>query len=391
MRFLAVITCLALTAACGAATDHTTEHSDQAAKSKPSAEATPHAHAAAATSTAKPKPLRAGERRLRLDMPESYTPKAPTGVGTDDYRCFLLDPKLAKDSFITGFNVLPGNPDVVHHVILFRVPPDRVQAAEKMEADTPGQGWTCFGDSGVGGGMGQQLDDAPWLGAWAPGGAESVGHPDRGAPLPAGSRIVMQVHYNLLAGASPDRSATELRLTERTDITPIRTALMPAPVEMPCRPGKTGELCDRDAAYANLQARFGEAAITANLLPMLCGKPKPGPQQSCLRYVKEPETVYGVAGHMHLLGKSIKVETNPGTPRARTILDIPVWDFDDQGSRRIKPVKLNQYDTVKVTCRHSQELRDRLPALKDAPEKYVMWGEGTTDEMCLAMLQVTRP
>ena len=67
------------------------------------------------------KPLRAGERRVVLRMPEDYTPSAPTGVGTDDYRCFLLDPKLARDQFITGFNVLPGNPDVVHHVILFRV------------------------------------------------------------------------------------------------------------------------------------------------------------------------------------------------------------------------------------------------------------------------------
>ena len=46
---------------------------------------------------------------------------------------------------------------------------------------------------------------------------------------------------------------------------------------------------------------------------------------------------------------------------------------------------------VRVTCRHDQSLRDVLPAFKGTKEKYVVWGEGTTDEMCLGILLVTRP
>ena len=80
------------------------------------------------------KPLRAGETFADLEMPEPYTPSAPTGVGTDDYRCFLLDPELAEDAFLTGVDVLPGNPDVVHHVIMFQVPPDRVAQAKPTDA-----------------------------------------------------------------------------------------------------------------------------------------------------------------------------------------------------------------------------------------------------------------
>ena len=34
-----------------------------------------------------------GEQRMTLRMPAAYTPSAPNGVGTDDYRCFLLDPQ----------------------------------------------------------------------------------------------------------------------------------------------------------------------------------------------------------------------------------------------------------------------------------------------------------
>src|SRR5512147_895646 len=47
-------------------------------------------------------PLREGERFVDLRMPRPYTPSAPTGVGTDDYRCFLLDPKLTEKAFLTG-------------------------------------------------------------------------------------------------------------------------------------------------------------------------------------------------------------------------------------------------------------------------------------------------
>jgi hypothetical protein len=95
---------------------------------------------------------------------------------------------------------------------------------------------------------------------------------------------------------------------------------------------------------------------------------------------------------MHLLGRKITIEVNPGTPRARTILDIPMWDFDNQGSRPTPPIRLQRGDTVKVTCTHSQDLRDRLPAFAGQREdRYVLWGEGTTDEMCLGILLVTRP
>jgi hypothetical protein len=383
-----------LLAGCGSSSDH-----EGHAAAVPTADATttptPHedSHPAQAAPV-KNKPLRPGEHRVTVRMPETYTPSAPTGVGTDDYRCFLLDPKVTSDQMITGFNVLPGNPDVVHHVILFRVPAELVAEAEQKDADTPGQGWTCFGSSGLRG-SGIEIDDAPWLGAWAPGGSgEQVYGKGFGEALGKGSRVIMQVHYNLLAGAEPDRSAAELRLAPASNaIQTLQTQLMPAPVELPCRPEHSdGPLCSRTAALADVKKRFGDGpGSTADALHILCGADPPGPVQHCTRPITQPETVRGVAGHMHLLGKAIKVEVNAGKPDHRTLLNIPVWDFDNQGSKPIKPARLVPGDTVTVTCRHSQELRDRLPAFKGIPDKYVVWGEGTTDEMCLAILLVTRP
>ena len=372
-----------LLAACSSAGSTTSAH--PAASTSPK----PH-HSRTAAEPARAIPLRSGESRLTVSMPSPYKPSAPNGVGTDDYRCFLLDPGLTHDEFVTGTDVRPGNPSVVHHVILFRVPPDQVSRAQQLDDQTSGEGWTCFGGTGLE--TGPSLDDAPWLGAWAPGGHESVLRSGYGVPLAAGSRIIMQVHYNLLAGSSPDVSATRLRVADTSSgLKPVTTMLLPAPVELPCRLGHTqSPLCDRNASLADVQRRFGEGVgRTADLLHLLCPtSQEPGPVQSCIRTVQRPATVIGVAGHMHLLGRSIKIELNPGTPKAQTLLNIPVWDFDNQGAKPIKPVHLSPGDQIRVTCRHDQSLRDKLPAFDGQPDRWVLWGEGTTDEMCLGILQV---
>jgi hypothetical protein len=324
-------------------------------------------------------------------MPETYTPSAPYGSGTDDYRCFLLDPQLDQDVWLTGSNVLPGNPSVVHHVILFKIPPDAVGEAEAKDEAATDPGWTCFGGTGLAGEF-QNLEDANWLAAWAPGGDETKTSDGYGVELEAGSRIVMQVHYNLLKGAQPDQSAAQLRwMPGDTDLTPLHTFLMPAPVELPCRADHSeGPLCDRDAAAVDVKKRFGAAGNTNTLLHLLCGTDiEPSETTTCTRTISRGMTVIGVAGHMHLLGRKITIETNPGTDQAKTILRIPVWDFDNQGSHPITPLHLNAGDTVRVTCQHQQWLRDKLPAFATQREdRYVMWAEGSTDEMCLGMLAV---
>jgi hypothetical protein len=351
-------------------------------------------HGRSVTVAAPPEaPLRAGERFVTLRMPTAYTPKAPTAQGTDDYRCFLLDPGLTANSVVTGINVLPGNPAVVHHVILFRVPPEEVARAQELDRLQVGQGWTCFGGTGVES-QGAGLNSAPWLGAWAPGGGERVLAPDLGMPLEAGSRIIMQVHYNLLAGRTPDQSAAKLRLAaDDGRRKTLETVLLPAPVELPCRPSHPGPLCDRRAAMADVQQRFGIAAgRTGDALHLLCPGNRSGPTQTCTRTVTQPSTIRAVAGHMHLLGTKISITVNQGRPDERTILDIPIWNFDDQGSRPVEPaVKVGPGDTLTVSCTHDQRLRDLLPSFKGMPERYVVWGEGTTDEMCLGIVMVTRP
>ncbi len=356
-------------------------------------------HAAAAatspapTPTAPSTPLRAGERFVELRLPTAYTPSAPTKGGTDDYRCFLVDPHLDSDQLVSGVDIRPDNAALVHHVIVSKVEPQDVARAEQVDAAEPGDGWTCFGGSGVRTG-GVSLDDADWVGAWAPGGGERVMADDIGIPLTAGSRLVVQMHYNLLAGTGSDRSTVRLRVSEAAGSAKkaLDTMLLPAPVELPCRDHRTAGTCSRVVSVADTAKRFGETPARADLLHLLCGPVVPGPIQSCTRPVQEAGTIRAVAGHMHLLGRAITVDVDKGSAHAQRVLDIANWDFDDQGSIPLAtPVSVAPGDTITVTCRHDQSLRDRLPAFAGQRERYVVWGEGTTDEMCLGIVLLTRP
>src|SRR5690349_22653154 len=102
-------------------------------------------HAAHGTYSPPPaEPLRAGEHFTTIYMPKPYTPKAPNG-GTDEYRCFLVDPGISHNEYLTGSQFLPQNAAIVHHAIFFRIGPDEAASARRLDEDSPGEGWTCFG------------------------------------------------------------------------------------------------------------------------------------------------------------------------------------------------------------------------------------------------------
>jgi len=343
--------------------------------------------------------IQAGERRVTLPMQSAYRPTAAKGV-TDDYRCFLLDPKLTGDSSVTSVRIEPGQPKIVHHVILFRVAPGQISAAKGLDAESAGPGWSCFGGTGLpageGSGFVDSLNDANWVAAWAPGFAASRLPEGTGVPLAVGSQLVMQVHYNLLNGKAPDRSRAALTIAPASaGLAPLKTMLLPGPVELACTQGERAKLCSRNEALFDLARKYGAgAAFTPAGLLILCrgnaANPAASPMSTCDRRITTPTTIHVAAGHMHLLGAAVRLELNPGTARARVLLDIPRWDFHWQNAYTLaRPVTARPGDVVRVTCRHDVSKRRSAVGIPRAP-RYVLWGEGTTDEMCLGILQVTR-
>ena len=355
-----------------------------------------------ATKPARPRgpDVHAGETLLNLRMQAAYRPTAPRGA-TDDYRCFLLDPKRSGDGSVTSVRIDPGQPKIVHHVILFRVAPGQVATAKNLDRASSGQGWSCFGGTGLPAsdspGVADSLNNANWIAAWAPGWGGSRLPEGTGVSLPAGSQIVMQVHYNLLNGKTPDRSRALLTVAPASaGLEPLQTMLLPGPVELACAKGEAGRLCNRNEALSELGRKYGPTAafVPAGLL-ILCRGTAANPSASavsrCDRLISTPTTIHVAAGHMHLLGAAIRIELNPGTPRAQVVLDIPRWDFHWQNAYALaRPVQAGPGDVVRVTCRHDVGKRRQVGSGRPKQARYVLWGEGTTDEMCLGILQVTR-
>ena len=334
-----------------------------------------------------------------LQVARAYRPH-PIGGGTDDYHCFLLDPHLTQDSFVTAAQVVPQQPNVVHHVILFDASGANVADARALDAKSGGKGWTCFGGPGLSETQASastattdRLGAPQWITAWVPGHTTNELPQGTGVLLHAGDLVVMQVHYNLLhdpTGKLTDRSKVELKTTPAAgaNLTPLDTYLLPAPVELPCPSGVHNPLCNRTTEFNDEVKKYGaDAAYISFGLLVLCHETlqqAQGSTSTCTRTVNRPLRIYGVAGHMHLRGQDIRIELN-----GQTLLHIPHWQFHWQDAYYLQqPVDANVGDKLTVTCRFDNS-RNSQPLVygKQMTPRYVLWGEGTTDEMCLGLLQ----
>jgi hypothetical protein len=326
---------------------------------------------------------------ITLAASHAYSPTAPTLGATDDYHCTLVDPHVTTDSMITASQFFPESKEV-HHAILFLVPPGLV--AQARAADDNGRGWTCFGETPLPGSNVTQLGETPWLAAWAPGHGKDYAPAGTGIPLPAGSLVIMQIHYNMLVGTAPVRAKLVLTTVPATaHLTPLRLDLIVAPPDIPCPTGVTGPLCDRAASLADLGRRFGQDQVSfVTVIETICGRdpldPPAGDTTSCVWPVRFSGKIVRVTAHMHLLGQRFRLVLDPGTPQARTLLDVPDYNFDYQRSYDIKPVTVGPNDDLQVSCTYNPQLRQELPQLRDLPPRFVTWGDGSSDEMCLAIV-----
>jgi mono/diheme cytochrome c family protein len=340
---------------------------------------------------------------MTLAPARSYLPKAAVG-GLDDYHCFLLEPHLKQDAFVTSAIIKPQQAGIVHHVILFEAAGENAADARRLNAASGGNGWTCFGGPGLSethptadSAANDRLGAPPWISAWVPGHTTNDTPTGTGVLVHAGAAIVMQVHYNLIHKAKRDRSRAVIRFAPAasTKLTPLNTILVPAPVELPCPRGVHSQLCSRDVAVKDEIRKYGyNAALIPSGLLYICGKSladypsSPASVKSltttCDRRVNRPLRIYGVAGHMHTRGYDIRIELN-----GRTLLHIPRWNFHWQDAYYLaQPVDANVGDTIRVTCKFDNSaIKQPLVNGKLLKPRYVLWGEGTTDEMCLGLLQ----
>jgi hypothetical protein len=278
---------------------------------------------------------------------------------TDNYQCFVMNPGNTADLQVTGYEVRPGNPAVVHHLLAYVVPPDQVAQLEQLDADAPGLGYPCqSGGVGITGAVRNQIA------GWVPGQYPNRLPEGLALTLPANSRLVVQLHYNL--DALTDGSVSpfdETRLALET-VAPgtMRTAKI-LPMLKP-----------------NLSIAAGDAESIQQLEVAV---PAPFAQA----------TVYRAMGHAHQLATRVKLEVIRAGGGTTCVLDNPRWDFNWQRDYTLKaPVTLATGDRLRITCTYDNSAANQAfeNGTQRAPQT-VTWGESSYDEMCMTYLTFTQP
>jgi hypothetical protein len=292
-----------------------------------------------------------------LQLPAAYAPvEAP-----DEYRCFLLDWPETERRYVTGFAARPGDPAIVHHVLAFLATPDRVADFQALDDGDPAPGYKCFGGPG---------GIAQLLGAWAPGNQGGDFPAGTGLQVDPGSRVILQVHYNLTHGLGPsDRTSIELKL----DAAVARQAFL---------------LPWADPQWVNagtMRIPAGEADVShAFAFP-------PGSYLGLLTGNRIPSgrfTVHAAALHQHLRGTRSRLEIRRAGGARECILDIPRWDFHWQGAYALAaPKRVETSDSLAIECHWDNGAGNQPDGL--APRE-LNWGERTEDEMCLGFLYITQ-
>ncbi|MBK6829471.1 MAG: hypothetical protein IPG92_01420 [Flavobacteriales bacterium] len=268
---------------------------------------------------------------------EDYAVPAST---TDNYRCFVLPTNTTVDSYITGLEVIPGNTEMVHHVLVFQ---DTTGEASTLDAADIEPGYTSFGGIGV--------DAAKLVGVWAPGASAYFTPPGMGLKLLAGADIVIQIHY-------PSTSSVEI------DSTRINIELAP--------PGFQRELSLDPILDHVVTITDGPLLIAPNVVDTFHAQ-----------YTTPiPATLAAIAPHSHLLGKRMKAWAVKPGGEVVPLIDIPDWDFRWQGLYSFRrPLFFPQGTTLH--CETIYDNTDQNPDNPNDPPNWVWLGEATTNEMML--------
>ncbi len=296
-----------------------------------------------------------------LEIPEPYVPSTEAD---DDYRCFLVDWPESDLSYVTGFEVRPDNNSVVHHVAAFLVRPDTLVGPsvlddfQAFDDEEPGQGYTCFGGPS---GANEVQIPVQQIAQWVPGSGAVVFPAQSGIPVPAGSLVVLQLHYS----------------TDSWDGAPDQTAI--------------------DFQIADTVAKKGAFAPYLNPSWPLGGMTIPDGKETTHKHEGDPVPffelmisdmdlsggfdIHAAMLHMHLTGQSGLVRVDRADGSSQTLLEVDPWDFDWQISYQLdQPVAFEPGDAMYLECRWDNQTGTDLD-----------WGEGSNEEMCVGNLFITEP
>lgn len=272
--------------------------------------------------------------RWRLSQPPEAVfamrsrPYRVPAEGVIDYQYFVVDTELTEDRWVKAAQVMPGTPAVVHHAIVFIRPPD----------DHP-------------------MDGLGWLAAYVPGQRATVFPPGHARFLPAGSKLVFQMHYTPTGREEEDLTEIALLFEEPEAVTHQVTTIMGI---------------DQDFV---IPPQLEDYRV-----------------EGWVRRLPASARLLSASPHMHLRGKHFQLEAVPEGAEdgvGEVLLKVPNYDFNWQHTYEwTEPLEASRLGRLRFTVGFDNSPGN--PSNPD-PTKYVSWGDQTWEEMAVVFLEVARP
>lgn len=234
--------------------------------------------------------------------------------GVVEYQFFTVDPGWTEDKWVQASEARPGDRSVVHHIIVF----------------TRGKGEDDFAARGG-------------LSGYAPGTPPHINAPGVATFVPAGSKLVFQLHYTPNGSVHHDRSCVGFKFAD------------PKTVKKTLRDGLVGEVAFKiPPGEGNFEVKARHKFLKDTMLLSLMP-------------------------HMHLRGKSFKFEAQYPDGTAETLLDVPSYDFNWQLRYYLTEPKLIPKGTRLECTAHFDNSAENLA--NPNPAETVSFGDQTWEEM----------
>lgn len=321
-----------------------------------------------------------GKPDVVIPMPKEYQlkPGAP-----DEIQYFEVDPGFKEDVWVQLAEARPGNRRIVHHIIAFVKPPSPQANAPKMspeqmkkmreqmeknlifyqdnsltkvKADVPVYDDGCATPSGGGGvfrdGSGSD-DGGSLLAGYAPGMNQANWPAGTVKKIPAGSKLIFQMHYSTFLGVTG----------EEKDLSSVGLILAKAP--------PTKELKTKGIANHYFKIPAGAENHTAT---------------ACWT-VREDMHFVTFMPHLHMRGSSMKFEAFYPDGRKEVLCNVPKYDFNWQIVYYAKnPIAIPKGAKILVTTTWDNSAKNKF---NPDPKKDIRWGDPTYEEMTIGWIDYT--
>lgn len=264
-------------------------------------------------------------REPDLVVPMRSKPFRVPATGVIEYQYFAVDPGFTEDAWVQAADVSPGHRGVVHHVIVFISPP--------LDQSRRGLGW---------------------LTAYVPGQSSMSLPAGQARLIPAGSKLIFQMHYTPVGSEVDDLTRLGLVFADAEEVTEEVVTLYAVNGEFEIPPG---------AGSHRVEAKIDEFPEGARLL--------------------------GMAPHMHVRGKSFRFTGVQADGRRQVLLDVPRYDFNWQNNfRLLEPIETTPGFAVECVAHFDNSERNLV---NPDPTASVRWGDQTFQEMMIAFFEVAVP